>query len=71
MLQSNCTMVNDPHTNVIANLDFCSCWTNPDKISSVEQLGQMESSLRESLNQIRTHKVSSCSSCGSHLKKKN
>ncbi|TQD78236.1 hypothetical protein C1H46_036181 [Malus baccata] len=33
-----------------------SCWTSPDKINSVEQLGQMEDSLRESLNQIRTHK---------------
>ncbi|KAM0967443.1 hypothetical protein ACFX2C_023079 [Malus domestica] len=27
-----------------------------DKINSVEQLGEMEDSLRESLNQIRTHK---------------
>ncbi|RXH69938.1 hypothetical protein DVH24_007194 [Malus domestica] len=33
-----------------------SCWTSLDKINSVEQLGQMEGSLRESLNQIRTHK---------------
>nr|POF21245.1 agamous-like mads-box protein agl30 [Quercus suber] len=33
-----------------------SYWTTPDKINSVEHLGQMEDSLRESLNQIRTHK---------------
>ncbi|KAM5567225.1 agamous-like MADS-box protein AGL30 [Rosa sericea] len=33
-----------------------SCWTNPDKINNVDQLGQMEDSIRESLNQIRTHK---------------
>ncbi|PON54133.1 MADS-box transcription factor [Parasponia andersonii] len=33
-----------------------SYWTNPDKIDSVEHLGQMENSLRESLNQIRSHK---------------
>uniref|UniRef100_A0A5B7CB64 Putative MADS-box transcription factor 25 isoform X1 n=1 Tax=Davidia involucrata TaxID=16924 RepID=A0A5B7CB64_DAVIN len=31
-------------------------WTNSDKINSIEQLGQMEDSLRKSLNQIRTHK---------------
>lgn len=35
----------------------CSYWINPDKINTVEDLGQMEDSLRESLNQIRTHKV--------------
>ncbi|KAJ4711364.1 putative Mads box protein [Melia azedarach] len=33
-----------------------SYWTNPDKINSVEHLGQMENSLREYLNQIRVHK---------------
>ncbi|XP_029127208.1 agamous-like MADS-box protein AGL30 isoform X6 [Cajanus cajan] len=33
-----------------------SHWNEFDKISSVEQLGQMENSLRESLNQIRTRK---------------
>ncbi|KAM0987186.1 hypothetical protein ACFX13_011561 [Malus domestica] len=33
-----------------------SCWTSLDKINSVEQLGHTEDSLRESLNQIRTHK---------------
>ncbi|XP_042984359.1 agamous-like MADS-box protein AGL30 isoform X4 [Carya illinoinensis] len=33
-----------------------SYWTNLDKINSVEHLGQMEDSLRESLNQIRTQK---------------
>lgn len=33
-----------------------SYWTNPDKIDSVEHLGQMENSLRESLNRIQTHK---------------
>ncbi|KAG5023680.1 hypothetical protein JHK82_019582 [Glycine max] len=33
-----------------------SHWTEFDKISNVDQLGQMENSLRESLNQIRTRK---------------
>ncbi|XP_059446229.1 agamous-like MADS-box protein AGL30 isoform X1 [Corylus avellana] len=33
-----------------------SYWINPDKINTVEDLGQMEDSLRESLNQIQTHK---------------
>ncbi|KAA8532967.1 hypothetical protein F0562_032916 [Nyssa sinensis] len=33
-----------------------SYWTNPDKINSIEQLVQMEDSLRKSLNQIQTHK---------------
>ncbi|KAM7252111.1 hypothetical protein ACFE04_023994 [Oxalis oulophora] len=33
-----------------------SYWTNPDKIDNVEDLGQMENSLRESLNNIRAHK---------------
>ncbi|KAE8667644.1 putative Alpha-expansin 1 precursor [Hibiscus syriacus] len=33
-----------------------SCWTNIDKINNVEQLGQMEDSLEESLNQIQAHK---------------
>ncbi|KAJ6982672.1 agamous-like MADS-box protein AGL30 isoform X4 [Populus alba x Populus x berolinensis] len=33
-----------------------SYWTNPDKINSIEHLGQLENSLRESLNQIRSHK---------------
>lgn len=33
-----------------------SYWTNPDKIDSVEHLGQMENSLRDSLNRIQTHK---------------
>ncbi|KAK9277739.1 hypothetical protein L1049_007286 [Liquidambar formosana] len=33
-----------------------SYWTKPEKISSMEHLGQMEDSLRESLNQIQTHK---------------
>ncbi|KAJ7953832.1 Agamous-like MADS-box protein [Quillaja saponaria] len=31
-------------------------WTEPDKVNSVEHLGQMENSLRESLGQIRTRK---------------
>ncbi|KAK9192090.1 hypothetical protein WN943_020706 [Citrus x changshan-huyou] len=31
-------------------------WTNPDKINSVEHLGQMENSLRDSLNHLRMHK---------------
>lgn len=34
-----------------------SCWSNPDKIDNVEHLQQMENSLKESLNQIRLHKV--------------
>ncbi|KAI9387412.1 hypothetical protein POPTR_010G167300v4 [Populus trichocarpa] len=33
-----------------------SYWTNPDKINSIEHLGQLENSLRESLNQIRSCK---------------
>ncbi|KAF7828041.1 agamous-like MADS-box protein AGL30 [Senna tora] len=33
-----------------------SHWSEPDKINSVEQLGQMESSLRESIDRIRTRK---------------
>ncbi|XP_038692664.1 agamous-like MADS-box protein AGL30 isoform X1 [Tripterygium wilfordii] len=33
-----------------------SYWNNPEKINNVEDLGQMENSLRESLNQIRAHK---------------
>ncbi|KAK7362360.1 hypothetical protein VNO77_04471 [Canavalia gladiata] len=33
-----------------------SHWTEFDKISNVEQLGHMENSIRESLNQIRTRK---------------
>ncbi|KAJ6322427.1 hypothetical protein OIU77_012301 [Salix suchowensis] len=33
-----------------------SFWTNPDKITSLEHLGQLESSLSESLNRIRSHK---------------
>ncbi|XP_021910461.1 agamous-like MADS-box protein AGL30 isoform X2 [Carica papaya] len=33
-----------------------SYWTNPEKISNVEHLEQMENSLRESLNQIRAHR---------------
>ncbi|KAJ8760927.1 hypothetical protein K2173_021965 [Erythroxylum novogranatense] len=33
-----------------------SYWTNPDKINSIEHLGQLENSLRESLDRIRTQK---------------
>ncbi|KAL4303505.1 hypothetical protein GQ457_10G029170 [Hibiscus cannabinus] len=33
-----------------------SCWTDVDKINNVDHLGQMEDSLKESLNQIRVHK---------------
>ncbi|OMO93217.1 Transcription factor, MADS-box [Corchorus capsularis] len=33
-----------------------SCWTNIDKNNNVEQLGQMEDTLKEYLNQIRAHK---------------
>ncbi|KAL2344524.1 hypothetical protein Fmac_005809 [Flemingia macrophylla] len=38
-----------------------SHWNEFDKISSVEQLGHMENSLRESLNQIRTRKFNEMS----------
>ncbi|KAH9773955.1 Agamous-like MADS-box protein AGL30 [Citrus sinensis] len=31
-------------------------WTNPDKINSMEHLGQMENSLRDSINHLRMHK---------------
>ncbi|KAE8732945.1 hypothetical protein F3Y22_tig00001674pilonHSYRG00075 [Hibiscus syriacus] len=33
-----------------------SCWTDIDKINNVDHLGQMEDSLKESINQIRAHK---------------
>ncbi|KAF8390144.1 hypothetical protein HHK36_024666 [Tetracentron sinense] len=33
-----------------------SYWTHPDKINNIEHLRQMEDSLKESLNRIRTHK---------------
>eukprot|EP00257_Ricinus_communis_P018204 XP_015576855.1 agamous-like MADS-box protein AGL30 isoform X1 [Ricinus communis] len=33
-----------------------SYWTCPDKINSIDHLGQLENSLRESLNQIQAHK---------------
>ncbi|XP_044491845.1 agamous-like MADS-box protein AGL30 isoform X2 [Mangifera indica] len=33
-----------------------SYWTNLEKINNIEHLGQMENSIRESLNQIRLHK---------------
>ncbi|KAJ4841037.1 hypothetical protein Tsubulata_009373 [Turnera subulata] len=33
-----------------------SCWSNPDKINSIEQLRQMEASLQESINLIRLQK---------------
>ncbi|KAJ7943451.1 Agamous-like MADS-box protein AGL30 [Quillaja saponaria] len=33
-------------------------WIEPDKVNSVEHLGQMENSLRESLDQIQTRKES-------------
>ncbi|KAK8508127.1 hypothetical protein V6N13_055578 [Hibiscus sabdariffa] len=33
-----------------------SCWTEIDNINNVDHLGQMEDSLKESLNQIRAHK---------------
>ncbi|GMH21933.1 hypothetical protein Nepgr_023776 [Nepenthes gracilis] len=33
-----------------------SCWSNPEKIDSVERLSQMEDLLRDSLNQIHLHK---------------
>lgn len=37
---------------------LCSCWRNPDKINNVDHLSQMEDSMRETLNQVRLHKVS-------------
>lgn len=43
--------------NSLFVVGLCSHWTEFDKISNVDQLGQMENSLRESLNQIRTRKV--------------
>ncbi|KAH1161669.1 hypothetical protein GYH30_000521 [Glycine max] len=36
--------------------DFFGYWTDLGTSNSVEQLGQMENSLKESLNQIRSHK---------------
>ncbi|KAG8654132.1 hypothetical protein MANES_05G103601v8 [Manihot esculenta] len=33
-----------------------SYWSNPNKINNIEHLGQLENSLRESLNQLRAHK---------------
>jgi hypothetical protein len=35
-----------------------SYWTEPDKINNVEHLGQLEISIRQSLDQLRAHKVS-------------
>lgn len=43
---------------IVYFIEFCRYWTNPDKINSVEHLGQMENSLRDSLNHLRMHKVS-------------
>ena len=36
---------------------FCIYWTDPEKINSIEHLVQIEDSLRESLDQVQTHKV--------------
>lgn len=33
-----------------------SCWTDPDKVNSLEQIRQMEETLRDSLNRIQLHK---------------
>ncbi|ESQ33027.1 hypothetical protein EUTSA_v10004409mg [Eutrema salsugineum] len=33
-----------------------SCWTEPEKINNVEHLGQLEMSIRQSLDQLRAHK---------------
>ncbi|CAN0896010.1 Agamous-like MADS-box protein AGL65 [Linum grandiflorum] len=33
-----------------------SCWMNPEKIDSIEQIQQMEASIRESLSRISLHK---------------
>jgi hypothetical protein len=33
-----------------------SYWTEPDKINNVEHLGQLEISIRQSLDQLRAHK---------------
>ncbi|XP_047316795.1 agamous-like MADS-box protein AGL65 [Impatiens glandulifera] len=38
-----------------------SCWSSPEKVDNVEHLMQMEDSLKESLNRIRIHRVSSYS----------
>lgn len=43
---------------IVYFIEFCRYWTNPDKINSMEHLGQMENSLRDSLNHLRMHKVS-------------
>ncbi|KAK8526042.1 hypothetical protein V6N12_020523 [Hibiscus sabdariffa] len=44
------------HTRLSEVYMRLSCWTNIVKINNVEQLGQMEDSLKESLNQIQAHK---------------
>ncbi|CAK9158657.1 unnamed protein product [Ilex paraguariensis] len=49
------TNIDHLHINLTILCCF-SFWSNPDKIDNVEQLGQMEDSLRESINQIRVHK---------------
>ncbi|KAH1189069.1 Agamous-like MADS-box protein AGL30 [Glycine max] len=43
-------------TQIFGTHKRLSHWTEFDKINSVDQLGRMENSLRESLDQIRTHK---------------
>ncbi|XP_028221501.1 agamous-like MADS-box protein AGL30 [Glycine soja] len=43
-------------TQIFGTHKRLSHWTEFDKISSVDQLGRMENSLRESLDQIRTRK---------------
>ncbi|KAM7483326.1 hypothetical protein LguiB_007909 [Lonicera macranthoides] len=35
-----------------------SCWSNPDTVDNIEQLSQMEDSLRASLNRLHMHKES-------------
>ncbi|CAN8266679.1 unnamed protein product [Cochlearia groenlandica] len=37
-----------------------SYWTKPDKINNVELLGQLEISIKQSLDQLRAHKVTLC-----------
>jgi len=43
---------------ILVSVMFCSYWTEPDKINNVEHLGQLEISIRQSLDQLRAHKVS-------------
>ncbi|WJX62602.1 hypothetical protein P8452_47580 [Trifolium repens] len=44
------------HNRISEIHERLSHWSDIEKISSVDELGQMENSLKESLNQINTHK---------------